>query len=82
MTSLSTLPGFASYGYIKTTFNKTPNGLLADIAHWLQQCVSYSLNIIQMHSTHPSFRWDLPVVLCKGKGKVIPLQAWCGPEGG
>ena len=18
----------------------------------------------------------------KGKGKVIPLQAWCGPEGG
>ena len=19
---------------------------------------------------------------CKGKGKVIPLQAWCGPEGG
>jgi len=20
--------------------------------------------------------------LKKGKGKVIPLQAWCGPEGG
>ena len=19
---------------------------------------------------------------CKGKGMVLPLQAWCGPEGG
>jgi len=22
------------------------------------------------------------VTTCKGKDKVIPLQAWCGPEGG
>jgi len=26
------------------------------------------------------FTWDTDLV--KGKGKVIPLQAQCGPEGG
>ena len=27
------------------------------------------------------FYWSHPVVLGKGKGKAIPLQAWTGSEG-
>jgi len=28
----------------------------------------------------PIFIW-LPIFICKGKGKAVPLQAWSGPEG-
>jgi len=26
--------------------------------------------------------FDVNFKIIKGKGKVIPLQTWCGPEGG
>jgi len=42
--------------------------------------VSYVQDVLQVLQIATSV--DTMPVKGKGKGKVIPLQAWCGPEGG
>jgi len=42
--------------------------------------MSPSFKHMKKNNTHQSVRFE--VLIVKGKGKVFPLQAQCGPEGG
>jgi hypothetical protein len=57
--------------------------LATEHGHLLALCITLQQTI--QHVCTQNKRWDSRIVpwsTVKGKGKVIPLQAWSGPEGG
>jgi len=55
------------------------NGVLHDGVQRLYQILLYLQNVTRFHFIRKSV---ISFIKGKGKGKVFPLQARCGPEGG
>ena len=57
-------------------------GKMFQVSEVLLRQTKYNMVFRTEKNTHNSNTWCVDYSIQKGKGKVIPLQARCGPEGG